>query len=107
MSTSPSSEHIVQRVQQNPTYQRLRSKRTSFAWVLTILMLVVYYGYIGLIAFNKAALAKPIGDGVTTWGIPIGLGVIVFTIVITGIYVYRANTEFDAMTAEILEDCTK
>lgn len=105
--SSPSVDQMVQRVQQHPTYQRLRSKRNSFAWVLTILMLLVYYGFIGLVAFNKEALAQPLGAGVTTVGIPIGLGVIAFTILITGVYVYRANTEFDAMTAEILEDCAK
>jgi uncharacterized membrane protein (DUF485 family) len=40
-------------------------------------------------------------------GIPLGFGVIVFTIVITGIYVNRANGEYDALTAEILKDATK
>ena len=70
-------------------------------------MLIVYYGYIGLIAFDKELLAKPLGAGVTTLGIPIGLGVIVFTVIITGLYVRRANTEFDAMTREILKDATK
>ena len=44
-------------------------------------MMVVYYGFILLIAFDKAFLAARIGDGVMTWGIPIGFGVIVFTIV--------------------------
>ncbi len=33
--------------------------------------------------------------------------VIIFTIVITGIYVNRANSEYDALTKEILEDATK
>ena len=49
-------------------------------------------------------LAQPLGAGVMTVGIPVGLGVIVFTIVITGIYVQRANTEFDALTKEIIEE---
>lgn len=52
-------------------------------------------------------MAQPLGAGVTTIGVPIGMGVIVFTIVITGIYVRRANGEFDQLTKEILEDATK
>jgi uncharacterized membrane protein (DUF485 family) len=40
-------------------------------------------------------------------GIPIGMGVILFTILITGIYVNRANSEYDTLTAEILEDVSK
>ena len=70
-------------------------------------MMVVYYGYIALIAWNKPFLATPLGSGVTTIGIPIGMGVIIFTIVITGIYVRRANGEYDRLTREILEDAAK
>ena len=101
------SDPVVDKIQKNPKYQELRKKRSSFGWLLTLLMMVVYYGYIALIAFNKPFLAQPVGAGVTTLGIPIGMGVIVFTIVITGIYVRRANSEYDAMTAEILKDVTK
>ena len=101
------SDPVVDKIQSHPKYQQLRSKRSSFGWTLTILMLVVYYGYIALIAFNKPFLATPIGAGVTTLGIPIGMGVIVFTIVITAIYVRRANSEYDDLTAEILKDVNK
>ena len=101
------SDPVVNKIQNHPKYQELRAKRNSFGWLLTVLMLVVYYGYIALIAFNKPFLAQPIGAGVTTVGIPIGMGVIVFTIVITGIYVRRANSEYDTLTKEILKDATK
>ena len=98
---------VVARIQANPKYLELKRKRSGFGWLLTALMLVVYYGYISLIAFNKPFLATPLGEGVTTLGIPLGMGVIIFTIVITGIYVRRANNEFDALTAEILKDAAK
>ncbi|MES2718686.1 MAG: DUF485 domain-containing protein [Pseudomonadota bacterium] len=98
------SDNVVARIRANPKYQELRRKRSSFGWWLTLLMMVVYYGYIALIAWNKPFLAQPLGDGVTTLGVPIGMGVIVFTIIITGIYVRRANGEFDRLTREILED---
>jgi len=101
------SDPVVDKIQNNPKYLELRAKRTSFGWTLTLLMMVVYYGYIALIAFNKPFLAQPIGAGVTTLGIPIGMGVIVFTVLITAIYVRRANSEFDALTAEILKDASK
>ena len=95
---------MVARIEANPVYQELKRKRSSFGWILTILMLVVYYGFIGLIAFDKEFLARPIGGGVTTLGIPIAFGVIIFTIVITGLYVRRANSEYDRLTAKILEE---
>lgn len=94
-------DDIVQRIESNPKYQHLVHVRSTFGWTLSWLMLIVYYGFILLIAFNRALLARPIGHGVMTWGIPIGLFVIVFTVVITGVYVRRANSEFDELTAAI------
>ena len=98
------SDPIVDKIQAHPKYRELQTKRNRLAIILTVLMLVVYYGYIALIAFDKAFLAQPIGAGVTTLGIPIGIGVIVFTVLITGFYVRRANSEYDRLTAEILKD---
>lgn len=97
-------DNLVRRIASNPRYQKLVAVRSSFGWMLAVLMLIVYYGYILLIAFNKEFLATRIGDGVMTWGIPIGLFVILFTVVITGIYVARANKEFDDLTAAIRKE---
>ena len=95
---------IYEKIRANPKYQQLKSTRNTYGWIMTILMLIVYYGYIALIAFDKAFLAQPLGTGVTTVGIPIGVGVILFTIIITGIYVRRANNEFDALKEEIIKE---
>ena len=94
-------DKLVQRIKADPDYHKLVSRRSTYGWVLSVVMLVVFYGYILLIAFKRDLLATKIGSGVTTWGIPIGLFVIVFTVVITGIYVRRANGEFDELTARI------
>ncbi len=93
---------LEQRIASDPRYQELKSKRSRFGWTLTILMLIVYYGFIGLIAFDKELLFKRIGAGVMTLGIPLGFGVIVFTIVITAIYVRRANSEYDRLNDELV-----
>jgi len=55
------------------------------------------------IAFAPAVLGLRIGNGVTTVGIPVGLLVIISAFVLTGIYVRRANSEFDALTRQIIE----
>ena len=98
---------LAKRIASNPKYQELKAKRTRFGWWLTLAMMVVYYGFILLVAFDKEFLSKRLGDGVMTLGIPIGFGVIVFTIVITAIYVKRANSEFDDLTAEIAKAVLK
>ena len=75
--------------------ERLIRRRARFAWLLTAIMLAIYIGYILLIAFRRDILARPISDGVTSLGIPLGVGVILAGVLLTGIYVRRANREFD------------
>lgn len=98
------TDESVARIRDNPKYRTLKARRTRFGWILTACMMAAYYGYIALIAFDKQVLAKPIGAGVTSLGIPVGIGLILFTVVITGIYVRRANTDFDKLTREIVEE---
>lgn len=98
---------LVQRIAAHPKYQELKSKRSSFGWALTVAMLVVYYGFILLVAFDKELLATRLGQGVTTWGMPIGLAVIIFTILITAFYVRRANSEFDQLSDDINREVLK
>ena len=94
-------EH-VEAIKNDPNFQELVSKRSAFAWTLTIAMLVVYFAFILTIAFNPSALGTPLSsDSVTTVGIPVGIAVIIFAFVLTGVYVRRANSEFDELTEKI------
>jgi uncharacterized membrane protein (DUF485 family) len=90
-----------------PQYQALKARRSRFGWWLTLAMMVVYYGFILLVAFDKEFLSQRMGEGVMTLGIPVGFGVIVFTIVITAVYVRRANSEFDDLSAAIAKAVLK
>ena len=100
-------DDLTRRIASHPKYQELKAKRSSFGWWLTLAGMLSYYGFILLVAFNKPLLAQKLGSGVTTLGMPIGVAVIVFTIIITWVYVRRANNEFDALTAEILKAVLK
>lgn len=69
------SEDVVARIEANPKYHELVHKRNSFGYILSALMIIVYYGYILLIAFNKEWLAGKLGAGmVTSIGIRWGWG---------------------------------
>ena len=98
---------LTQRILRDPRYQELKAKRSRFGWWLTLAMLVVYYGFILLVAFDKPFLATKLGAGVTTVGMPLGLAVIIFTVLITGLYVRRANSEYDALTEQITKAALK
>ena len=91
----------------NPKFNELVSRRARFAWTLSLIMLAIYFGFVLLVAFGKDLLGAPLGDGVTTVGIPIGVAVIVSAFVLTGIYVRRANSEFDALTDQIKREVMK
>ena len=88
----------------NPSFQALVRERTRFGTMLTIIMLVIYFGFILLVAFGKGFLATKIGSGVTTVGMIIGLGVILSAFVLTGIYTQRANTRYDDLTEKLRKD---
>jgi uncharacterized membrane protein (DUF485 family) len=107
MEELPMTTALEDRVLADPNYQLLKSKRTRLGWTLTWAMMIVYYGFIVLVAFNKDVLATPIGTGVMTWGIPIGFGVILFTIAITSFYVGRANREFDDLSEKVKQGALK
>lgn len=100
-------DDLVRRIASHPQYQELKAKRTRFGWILTLMMLVVYYGFVLLVAFNKPFLAQRLGEGVMTLGIPIGFGVIVFTVAITAYYVKRANAEFDTLSDAVAKGVLK
>jgi len=89
------------RVLNSPQFQELVRRRAGFAWTLSVIMLVIYFGFIALVAFAKPLLAMKVGGGVTSLGIVLGLVVIVSAFLLTGIYVRRANGEFDEMTARL------
>lgn len=100
-------DRMIERVKSDPQFAELVRKRSSFAWTLSVLMILIYFGFVLLVAFDKQLLAQSLAGGVTTVGIPIGIGVIVSAFVLTGIYVARANSSFDEMTRQIIERVKK
>jgi uncharacterized membrane protein (DUF485 family) len=90
-------------IQRDPDYQELVRRRSSFGWTLSLIMLVIYFGFILLVAYAPKFLGMRLGTGVTTIGIPIGLFVIASAFVLTGIYVSKANSKYDALIRRIVE----
>ncbi|SJZ90852.1 DUF485 domain-containing protein [Pantoea eucalypti] len=96
---------INQQIERNPLFHELVHKRQTFATLLSLIMLVLYVGFILLIAFAPGWLGTPLHAGTNvTRGIPIGVGLIVMSFVLTGVYVWRANGEFDRLTKAILRE---
>lgn len=91
------------RLRASPAFQELERGRGALGLGLTIAMLVIYFGFVGLVAFAPGLMGTPV-FGTMTLGFPLGLGVILSAILLTGIYVVRANGTFDALTRRIVEE---
>jgi uncharacterized membrane protein (DUF485 family) len=79
----------------HPTLESVSAARWRMAISLTIAMMVAYFGFILLVAFNKPLLATRLAPGLSL-GMLLGAIVIVVAWVLTWIYVRWANTYYDA-----------
>ena len=100
-------QDVLDRVTKNPKFHEFIAMRSRYSIIMAIVSAAIYYGFILLVAFDKELLAKKVGAGVTSLGVPLGVGVIVITIVLTWIYVRRANSEFDATNEAIISEAQK
>lgn len=99
------SSAMYQRMRTNPKFQELVTRRGRFAWTLAFTVLVIFYGFVMVVAFNPALLGQPIAEGsMITVGVTFGLFMFVFFWILTAVYVRRANTKFDAITADLVAE---
>ncbi|WP_420886847.1 DUF485 domain-containing protein [Candidatus Magnetaquicoccus inordinatus] len=96
---------LVKRITANPKYQELVIRRSCFAWILSVVMLIIYYSFIVIVAFWPKSLGTKISpDSVISVGIPFGVFIILSAFLLTGIYVRRANSKYDALISDIKEE---
>jgi uncharacterized membrane protein (DUF485 family) len=94
-------KELIKKIKNNPSYQKLLKTRTRYDWTMAIIMLVVYYTFILTIAFKPEILGESLSGGVMSVGIPVGIFIILFSFVMTGIYTRRANSEFDDLINDV------
>jgi uncharacterized membrane protein (DUF485 family) len=96
---------VCQQIRGNPKFRELESQRSRLAWLLSAIVLAAYYGLMIVVAFFPASLHAPLSEGgVVTIAVPIGAAVIVLSWLLTGLYVYWANTTFDELNEQILSE---
>lgn len=93
-----------EQVKQNPKFYQLVKQRSYWAWSLASVILTMYFSFILLIAFFPEWLGQSLFGGVITVGIPIGVLIIVLAFILTGIYVHKANKDFDRINQEIINE---
>ena len=100
----PMAESDLKPIFENANFKALVRERTSFGWTLSIIMLVIYYGFILLVAFGKGFLATKIGGGVTSVGVILAFLVILSAFILTGVYTFRANGRYDDLAEQLRKD---
>lgn len=94
----------VEAILQNPKFKEMVAKKSKLSWTLTAIMLVVYVGFMLLVGYNKEFLMSSFSGGVTTWGIPLGLSIIVLSFILCGVYSYIANNKLDQLTSDAMKE---
>jgi uncharacterized membrane protein (DUF485 family) len=88
----------------DPDFQQLARQKNTISLVLTVLQLLLYFGFIYLVAEHKDFLSQKMSeDGAATIGIPIAVGTIILSWIFTGIYIWWANTRYDEMVRKVVE----
>src|SRR5687767_6709141 len=100
ISPQPKARYTAHDLLQDPDFKEMARRKNTVSILLTISMVLIYFGFIALLAWGKELLGRPLGNGMTL-GIPIGIIVILSAWILTGVYVRWANTHYDAMVARI------
>jgi uncharacterized membrane protein (DUF485 family) len=90
----------VKEILESEKFKDLVKKRLRVSLSLTALILIVYFGFILTIAFYKELLAIKIGEYITL-GLPVGIGIIIFAWLLTGVYTRWANRHYDKAVREL------
>lgn len=102
------SDKVYERVLANPKFKELKARRSRFAWTLAAIVLGVYYGFMMVVAFAPSTFAAKVASGWTlSIGYPIVATIIIGAWLLTGLYIRRANGEFEEITRQIAKEAGK
>ncbi|UVJ42257.1 DUF485 domain-containing protein [Pseudomonas sp. LS1212] len=94
-------------ISRHPDFQQLIRRKQRLNWTLTLTMLVIYYGFVLLVAFSPSTLGQSLNGGVTSVGMLVGVVMVLLSFALTGIYVYRANNVLDPLNDKVKQECAK
>lgn len=102
------AQEIYERVVAHPHYAELMRKRNRFSLLLSAIVLVVFYSFVAVATLAPVDFAAPLAGGLT-WpvGLVAGFAIQIFAFVMTGIYVIRANGEFDRINRTLIEEASR
>ena len=97
----------IQQISQHPDFIQLVRRKQNLYWSLSLAMLVIYYGFVLLVAFSPSTLGQSLSGGVTTVGMLVGVVIVLLAFALTGFYVYRANHVIDPLNEKLKQECAQ
>ncbi|MEE3634261.1 DUF485 domain-containing protein [Pseudomonas sp. FFUP_PS_473] len=97
----------IESICKHPDFQQLVKRKQRLNWSLTLAMLVIYYGFVLLVAFSPSTLGQSLSGGVTSVGMLVGVVIVLLSFALTGIYVYRANNVLDPLNDKVRQECAQ
>ena len=88
----------------NPRFIALVKARANVRWGLSALIVVVFFGFVLMMSFARGFLATKVGDGLMPLDCYLAIGLLFFVVLITGVYVQRANSLFGRLTDELVRE---
>lgn len=101
---SPPSSERTNKILANPSFRELASARSRLRWVLSITILLTFFGFIGLISTAPSMLGASIAGGNIPLGMAVAFGMIALVVILTGYYVWRSNKHFDVLVQAVQRD---
>ena len=99
---------LTRRVASDAGFKALVRERFALRFILSAIVILTYFSFILLVAFSPSSLATPVtANSVVSVGIALGVGLILLSVVLTAIYVWRANKRFEALTQQALKGLNK
>ncbi|MNI52074.1 Inner membrane protein YjcH [compost metagenome] len=97
----------IELIQQHPAFIQLVRRKQKLYWSLSLIMLVIYFGFVLLVAFSPATLGQSLNGGVTSVGMLVGVVMVILAFALTGFYVYRANHVIDPLNDKLKQECAQ
>ncbi|UOP04919.1 DUF485 domain-containing protein [Conchiformibius kuhniae] len=99
---------VAAQVLAHPKFQNMAKQKALVGWTFSAVIFAVYVGYIWIIGTDPQFFAAKMAEnGVTTLGIYAGVFVILFSFVITLVYVAVANGKFEQATRQVVDEVMK
>ena len=99
---------LTRRVASHASFKTLVRERFALRLILSAIVILTYFSFILLVAFSPSSLATPVtANSVVSVGIALGVGLILLSVVLTAIYVWRANQRFEVLTQQVLKGINK